>query len=228
MTQRVEADAAGRAQALGERYEPALDEVAAALRRRGGRTRLDEARAWGAMAAAELARRRTLLGEAPADARPWEDVARAFDAIALPLPAAYARFRAGEALVVAGDRSAAAVPLRSAAATAERTGAALIGEDVAALARRARIDLAEPEPGTEPAAAPDDSPAARLGLTPRELEVLLLVAEGRTNKAIGETLFMSEKTASVHVSRILAKLGVGGRVEAAAVAHRLGLAGART
>jgi DNA-binding CsgD family transcriptional regulator len=47
-----------------------------------------------------------------------------------------------------------------------------------------------------------------------------------TNKAIGETLFMSEKTASVHLSRILAKLGVGGRVEAAAVAHRLGLAGA--
>ena len=56
--------------------------------------------------------------------------------------------------------------------------------------------------------------------------MLLLVAEGRTNRAIGEVLFMSEKTASVHVSRILAKLGVHGRVEAAAVAHRLGLAGA--
>ena len=153
-------------------------------------------------------------------------MARAFDAIALPLPATYARFRAGEALVTAGDRAAAAVPLRAAAATAARTGAALIGEDVAALARRARIDLREPEPGAAAAAEPDDSPAARLGLTPRELEVLLLVAEGRTNRAIGETLFMSEKTASVHVSRILAKLGVGGRVEAAAVAHRLGLAGA--
>ena len=96
---------------------------------------------------------------------------------------------------------------------------------MAALARRARIDLVEPAPDAEPAAA-DDSPAARLGLTPRELEVLLLVAQGCTNRAIGETLFMSEKTASVHVSRILAKLGVSGRVEAAAVAHRLGLAGA--
>ena len=64
---------------------------------------------------------------------------------------------------------------------------------------------------------------APLGLTPREHEVLLLVAEGRTNREIGERLFMSEKTASVHVSRILAKLGVGGRVEAAAVAHRMGL-----
>jgi len=60
-------------------------------------------------------------------------------------------------------------------------------------------------------------------LTPRELEVLRLVAEGHTNRAIGEELFMSEKTASVHVSRILGKLGVGGRVEAAAVAHRLGI-----
>ena len=54
--------------------------------------------------------------------------------------------------------------------------------------------------------------------------MLLLVAEGRTNREIGELLYMSEKTASVHVSRILAKLGVTGRVEAAAVAHRLGLA----
>jgi DNA-binding CsgD family transcriptional regulator/tetratricopeptide (TPR) repeat protein len=227
MAHRVEAEAAGRAHALGEPYEPALDDVAAALRERAEvRPRFDEACAWGGMAAAELARRRTLLGDAPADADPWREVARAFDAIGLPLPGAYARFRAGEAHVAAGDRAAAAVPLRDAAATAERTGAALIGEDVAALARRARIDLRDPahEAGAPP--EPDDSPAARLGLTPRELEVLLLVAEGRTNRAIGETLFMSEKTASVHVSRILAKLGVGGRVEAAAVAHRLGLASA--
>ncbi len=60
-------------------------------------------------------------------------------------------------------------------------------------------------------------------LTPRELEVLRLVAEGRTNREIGATLYMSEKTASVHVSRILAKLGVASRGEAAAIAHRLGL-----
>jgi DNA-binding CsgD family transcriptional regulator len=169
MTQRVEADAAGRAHALGEPYEPVLDATAATLRERAARTRFDEACAWAGMAAAELSRRRTLLGDAPADPGPWEDVARAFDAIGLPLH--------------------------------------------------------EPVPDAS-AAERDESPAARLGLTPRELEVLLLVAEGRTNKAIGETLFMSEKTASVHVSRILAKLGVGGRVEAAAVAHRLGLTGA--
>ena len=71
-------------------------------------------------------------------------------------------------------------------------------------------------------AEPERAPAP-LGLTPREHEVLLLVAEGHTNREIGARLYMSEKTASVHVSRILGKLDVGGRVEAAAVAHRLGL-----
>ncbi|MGI8781590.1 MAG: hypothetical protein ACR2L8_15740, partial [Solirubrobacteraceae bacterium] len=71
----------------------------------------------------------------------------------------------------------------SPAISAAQTGAALLGDDVAALARRARIDLREQAPET--IAEPDDSPVARLGLTPRELEVLLLVAEGRTNRAIG-------------------------------------------
>jgi DNA-binding CsgD family transcriptional regulator/tetratricopeptide (TPR) repeat protein len=227
MAQRVEAETAGRAQALGEPYAPVLDAVAAGLRERGGsRRRFDEACAWSGMATAELHRRRTLLGDAPADPEPWEEVARSFDAIALPIPAAYARYRAGEAYVTAGDRAAAAAPLRAAAASAANVGAALIADDVAALARRARIELAEPDQPAAEAAEPEDSPVARIGLTQRELEVLLLVAEGHTNRAIGETLFMSEKTASVHVSRILAKLGVGGRVEAAAVAHRLGLAGA--
>ena len=64
-----------------------------------------------------------------------------------------------------------------------------------------------------------------LGLSAREREVLSLVAAGRTNREIAEALYISPKTASVHVSNILAKLGVSGRVEAAGVAHRLGLAG---
>jgi DNA-binding CsgD family transcriptional regulator len=66
---------------------------------------------------------------------------------------------------------------------------------------------------------------ARFGLTDREREVLLLLADGRSNPEIAQALFISPKTASVHVSNILAKLGVGGRVEAAAVVHRLGVAG---
>jgi DNA-binding NarL/FixJ family response regulator len=60
-------------------------------------------------------------------------------------------------------------------------------------------------------------------LTDREQEVLLLLADGRTNRQIGELLFMSEKTASVHVSRILSKLGVANRAEAAGIAHTVGL-----
>jgi DNA-binding NarL/FixJ family response regulator len=67
------------------------------------------------------------------------------------------------------------------------------------------------------------APAARLGLTPREVEVLALVAAGRSNRQIAQALFISPKTVGVHVFNILAKLGVAGRVEAAAVAHRLGL-----
>jgi DNA-binding NarL/FixJ family response regulator len=68
-----------------------------------------------------------------------------------------------------------------------------------------------------------EAPTPAEGLSPREREVLALVAEGRSNRQVGEALFISAKTASVHVSNILAKLGVASRVEAAAVAHRLGL-----
>ncbi|MQL63478.1 response regulator transcription factor, partial [Streptomyces vinaceus] len=93
--------------------------------------------------------------------------------------------------------------------------------DAALLARRGRLALT-PAPREVPAPAPVD-PAEALGLTSRERDVLRLVAAGHTNRRIAEELFISPKTASVHVSNILAKLGVSGRGEAAAVAHRLGL-----
>jgi DNA-binding NarL/FixJ family response regulator len=87
---------------------------------------------------------------------------------------------------------------------------------VRGLARRARIDLTEP--------APDRAePRRAFGLTERELSVLALLAQGRTNPEIGATLFMSSKTASVHVSNIMRKLDVATRVQAAAVAERAGL-----
>ncbi|MYX18857.1 response regulator transcription factor, partial [Streptomyces sp. SID8380] len=78
-------------------------------------------------------------------------------------------------------------------------------------------------PAAEPHARPALAPAETLGLTARESEVLRLVAAGHSNRRIAETLYISPKTASVHVSRIIAKLGVTGRGEAAAVAHRLRL-----
>jgi DNA-binding CsgD family transcriptional regulator/tetratricopeptide (TPR) repeat protein len=80
-----------------------------------------------------------------------------------------------------------------------------------------------PWAGAAAPAAAAPTPAAELGLTPREAEVLALVAAGRSNRQIAQALFISPKTAGVHMSNILAKLGVAGRVEAATVAHRLGL-----
>ncbi len=73
------------------------------------------------------------------------------------------------------------------------------------------------------AGAPAPPAVSRFGLSPRENAVLLVLAEGRTNREIAERLFISERTVAVHVRRILAKLGVSGRVEAAGVAIRLGL-----
>jgi DNA-binding NarL/FixJ family response regulator len=95
-------------------------------------------------------------------------------------------------------------------------------QEIERLAQRGRLRLTDPATATaQPQTAP--SPADALGLTQREAEVLALVAEGRTNRQIGQELFITPKTAGVHVSRILAKLGVAGRGEAAAIAHRLGL-----
>jgi DNA-binding NarL/FixJ family response regulator len=165
-----------------------------------------------------MSRARAALGEGAPEPGAWESAAARFAELSYPRPAAYAGFRAAEAYVQAGDRGAAVAPLTAARAAAESTRATPLLDEIDALARRARLTLRDAAEQPEP-----DDPAARLGLTPREHEVLLLVAAGRTNREIGAELFMSEKTASVHVSRILAKLGVGGRVEAAAVAHRLGL-----
>ena len=101
-----------------------------------------------------------------------------------------------------------------------RLGAALLQHELELLAQRGRVRL---EAATESSMAQAQSVSASLGLTEREAEVLALLAAGRTNRQIGQELFITPKTASVHVSRILAKLGVAGRGEAAAVAHRLGL-----
>ena len=86
-------------------------------------------------------------------------------------------------------------------------------------------DTAAGSAATPAAPPPPPDELARFGLTEREREVLTLLAAGRSNTEIGQALFISNKTASVHVSNIVAKLGVSGRVEAAAVAYRLGVYG---
>jgi DNA-binding CsgD family transcriptional regulator len=152
----------------------------------------------------------------------WAEAADAWDELGCPWPAAYARWRLAEALLERGaPHEEAAVPLRRAWATARGLGALPLRAEIELLARRARIALAPvaADPAEAPAAQ-SAAPGDELGLTPREREVLTLVAEGRTNRQIAEALFISDKTASVHVSNILAKLGVANRAEAAATVHR--------
>jgi len=151
----------------------------------------------------------------------WAAAAASWEALGRPYPAAIARWRQAEALVAGGDREAAAPVAGAAMETAERLGAAWLAGELESLAARARLRLGEP--GEEPHAADDDESDDPFGLTPRERQVLALVAAGATNREIGRQLYMAEKTASVHVSRILAKLDVRSRTEAAGVAHRLGL-----
>ncbi|WP_219413619.1 helix-turn-helix transcriptional regulator [Pseudonocardia nigra] len=148
----------------------------------------------------------------------WARAVAAWDELAHPLELAEALHGHGGALLASGDRPAAAEALRRAAEIAAGLGAAPLHAQIADLARRARLPL-----DRAAAAAQADDPATRIGLTPREAEVLRLVAAGLGNADIGERLFISPKTASVHVSNILGKLGVANRVEAAAAAHRLGL-----
>jgi DNA-binding CsgD family transcriptional regulator/tetratricopeptide (TPR) repeat protein len=172
-----------------------------------------------ALAEAELAR-----SESRRDPALWEAAAAAWDGIGRPYPAAYARWREAETLVAARDREGAARVSDAALETARRLGSGWLVAEIEGLAARARLRL---EGGRPP--APTDGGAADedpFGLTAREREVLALVAAGATNREVGERLHMAEKTASVHVSRILAKLDVRSRTEAAAVAHRHGLAGA--
>jgi DNA-binding CsgD family transcriptional regulator len=167
-------------------------------------------------------------GAAPADSRAaWDDAARAWDAVAQPYPLATALLRAAEAALGAGDRDAAGTRLRRAAALARELGARPLGDGIALVARRARIPLTHGDgAGNQSAVSGASGPAGpdpALGLTAREYEVLRLLAAGRSNREIAGELFISVKTASVHVSNILGKLGVTSRGEAAATAHRLRL-----
>ena len=154
-----------------------------------------------------------IIAELDDTAEAWRS---AFDQLAAqPAPAhlrPYAGLRLGQHLVAGRERVEAKEVLATASEGAVALGSTLLADRISALAQRAGFVVA---PSTE------ESPVA--GLTPRELEVLQLVAAGRSNGEIGSALFISTKTASVHVSNILAKLGVSGRGEAAALAHRVGL-----
>jgi DNA-binding CsgD family transcriptional regulator len=163
--------------------------------------------------AAEAAR----AGAAAEAARPaWDAAAQAWDRLGHPYALAWALLHGAEVAMDKGDRDGAAERLARAAPLADRLGAGPLRERIGSLARRARLGLSSGPAG-------EQAPGI-LGLTVREAEVLRLVAAGRSNRDIAAELFISAKTASVHVSNILAKLNAASRTEAAAIAHRAGLA----
>jgi DNA-binding CsgD family transcriptional regulator/tetratricopeptide (TPR) repeat protein len=190
-----------------------LDQAAAGQAAAG----LPELAAWHVLGLAERTRQ-----DRPSDPAAWAAAAAAWERLGQPYRTAYAWFRQAEALLATGDRDTAAVVLDRAAEVTGRLGARHLDTEVKALARRARLHLGAPAEAPAAAAGPP-TPAQQLGLTPREVEVLALVAAGRSNRQIAQALFISPKTVGVHVSNLLAKLGVAGRVEAATIAHRLGL-----
>lgn len=172
------------------------------------------AHGWLALAEAEYQR-------AGGTARPdsWSEAADSWQRLERPPLAAYCRWRQSEALVAVGaSRTEASVPLREAHAVATRLRSKPLLRELELLAQRARLDLASPEAALSNG---KQGLAEILGLTPREAEVLALVARGYTNREIGAALVISVKTASVHVSRILRKLDAPNRLEAATIAHRL-------
>lgn len=162
-----------------------------------------EGRAWRARAVAEHAR---LEGEPAVDL--WREALDAFG-YGHAYEQARCHWRLAEALVATGDREGARTHAQAAATAAEQMRVGPLQQAVTALVSGARLSAS--------ASAGDG------GLTPRESEILALVAEGLTNRDIGKRLFISEKTASVHLSNLMAKLNVSSRTEAVTVAQRRGL-----
>ncbi|MBV9207197.1 MAG: AAA family ATPase [Actinobacteria bacterium] len=192
--------------AAGELLEIARD--GAAFRKRPKFVLGPEGRGWLARAEAEYRR-----ASGDNDPRAWQAVIDEFGP-AYVYEVARSRWRLAEALAEAGRRDEATQQWREAAQTADRLGARPLRAALDDLARRARI-------GTAPGQPPHG--AVLTSLTSREREVLRLIAAGRSNREIATVLYIAPKTASVHVSNILGKLGAASRTEAAAIAHREGL-----
>lgn len=190
--------------AQGDALLTAAETTAQRGRPRGGRLG-PEGIAWLVRARAEHSR---LTGTN--DPLLWQEATAAFD-YGYRYEIARSRWRWAQSLLGVGDREGAAAQAGEALEEADDMGAAPLASALRNLARRGRLDL----PGLRR--------GATTVLTDREEEVLLLVAQGLTNRQIGERLFISGKTVSVHVSNVLAKLGASGRTEAVSIAHHRGL-----
>jgi len=203
---RIEADALDAARLTARRADPAATRVRSAVARiaRADGSHRPVFTLFQTLIGAQLSR---IPG--PADPGLWDQVAT--HELAGPFLAGYARLQQAAGLLTHRRRREATIALREAKAAAGRLGAVPMHAEIAALARRARLDLAEPAPRS-----PDPDP---VGLTRRELEVIRLLSDGLSNAEIARTLYISEKTASVHVSNILRKLGVTSRIQAATALH---------
>ena len=144
----------------------------------------------------------------------WTDVVVRWQELEVPFSAAECQLRLAENLLAEGRRDEAVDILKAAVELADDLGAQPLANEIRTLAARARIPLAGDTDQARPPVG---------GLTARELEVLQLVCQGMTNDQIGTALFISPKTASVHVSRILSKLDATNRTQVAAIAQQRGL-----
>ena len=169
-------------------------------------------RTYHALAVAEACRADRIASD-------WQSVVEAARDEGDPYLQAYALLRGAEQAVGAGERDSAVPLLEESVRLAAEMGAEPLLIEARALAGRGRVRVSESESPASGATRGIDS----YGLTERELQVLQLVAAGRSNRQIAAELFISPKTASVHVSNIISKLNVASRGEAAAVAHRSGI-----
>lgn len=209
---RTEADAAA---VHGQVDATARAEQLIARLRAMGALRPPRANGYGSELAALLA-----TGEAEyarctrtADGARWGVAYGRWQALAMPYPAAYALLRMAEALLERADRDAAIGHLEQAATVATSLGAAPLA---------AAIDLVQRRALGRPTTGDHRHPWSRFSLTEREHQVADALVRGATNREIAEELFIAEGTASVHVSNILRKLGVGSR--GVAIATLLGAA----
>jgi DNA-binding CsgD family transcriptional regulator/tetratricopeptide (TPR) repeat protein len=220
LADRLLADRTLRSQAEGE--ADTLRELAAGLVEKAddaavpkepGRSGLPQPHAYALTCRAEETRLHR------SDPSSWHSAAQAWEDLSQPYQTAYCRWREAEALLTArGKRSSVMQSLSAAWRIASDLGAEPLRRRIEQLALRARIPLDKARPDLRPVSAAGD-----LGLTSREIEVLGRLAAGRSDRQIAEELFISKKTASVHVSNILRKLHATKRIEAGEIGQRVGL-----
>ena len=207
--------AAARPAGITASWAPAAgrlaDRARALVAEHGGRQ--PEVAAFGSLVEAEIGRQ-----HGRDDRAAWRVVAGAWQRLGQPYREAYARLREAGAAVRAGRREQGTRALAACESLARQLPSAPLLALAEDLARRARL-TGQPRPAARPATA-----RAQFDLTDREADVLALLVKGDSNRQIARALFISDRTVAVHVSRILDKLGVRNRTEAAALGAHLGLA----